>query len=243
MATEIVLKKDVKKNSIIIEGFPGVGFVGAIAAAYMVDQLKMDYVGYIKSDRIPSIVTIHNLKLHRSMRIYAKDDLIIVVSELIIPSRVVQEISDAIVKWFEKIEPRQVISLAGVAGMGIKDSEEHTIFGISTNSEMNEKIGEIGVKVISDGVLAGIAADLLIYCDENNIPATSLMVETKHLPDPMAAVSVLKILNKLLNLQMSLKHLIDEGKKIEKLFKELTEQIKRGREKYRKMEGYSPMYG
>ena len=63
---------------------------------------------------------------------------------------------------------------------------------------------------IKNGVLAGIASDILVYCYEHNIPSLSLMVETLHIPDPLAAVSVLGILNKLLGLDISLKHLIEE---------------------------------
>jgi len=219
-----------------------VGFVGAIAAGYIIDKLKMDCIGYIQSDKIPGIAVIHDSKPCHSIRIYAKDDLIIVMSELIIPPHILPEISDALAEWLGEIEPKQVISLAGISGKGVKDDEGHAIFGISTDDELNKKIKKMGVRVISDGVLGGISADILLYCYENNIPSISLMVETRHIPDPLAAVSVLEILNKLLALDISLKHLIEEGEKIEKLFNALSDELKRGIDRYKKMENYSPMY-
>ncbi|ODS36176.1 MAG: hypothetical protein A7316_02855 [Candidatus Altiarchaeales archaeon WOR_SM1_86-2] len=141
-----------------------------------------------------------------------------------------------------EIEPKQVISLAGISGKGVKDDEGHAIFGLSTDDELNKKIEKMGVRVISDGVPGGISAYVLLYCYENNIPSISLMVETRHIPDPLAAVSVLEILNKLLALDMSLKHLIEEGEKIEKSFNALSDELKRGIDRYKKMENYSPMY-
>ena len=85
MATKIILKESVEKNQTVIDGFPGAGFVGAIAAGYIIDQLKMDCIVYIKSDKIPGIAVIHDSKSCHLVRIYAKDDLVIVMSELIIP--------------------------------------------------------------------------------------------------------------------------------------------------------------
>jgi len=88
----------------------------------------------------------------------------------------------------------------------------------------------MNVNRVEEGMLTGISSDLLLYCAENGIPTISLMTETKNVPDPIAAASMLSIVNKILDLQMDTQRLIDEGKKIEGILNEITTQFKKSRE-------------
>jgi uncharacterized protein len=153
----------------------------------------------------------------------------------------VPEISDSITEWLSKIKPREIILLAGISG---KVTEEgHEILGLATTSELNEKLKEIGVKEVDEGMLTGISSNLLLYCYEREIPTISLMAETKYTPDPLAAASMLQVLNRLLNLNIDTERLIKEGEEIERMFREITDELKRGKDHYKQMEGFSPMYG
>ena len=49
----------------LIEGFPGIGLVGPMTISYMIDKLKMEYCGYIDSDKFPPIISIHEGKACR----------------------------------------------------------------------------------------------------------------------------------------------------------------------------------
>jgi uncharacterized protein len=92
-------------------------------------------------------------------------------------------------------------------------------------------------------MITGVSADLLMHCMRENIPCVSLVTETHFVPDPMAAASMITILNNLLNLKISADELVAVGRDIESNVAQITEHMKRGKEKYRKMEGFSPMYG
>jgi uncharacterized protein len=243
MATEVCIYKGKKipKNSIIIEGFPSKGFVSTIAAKYMIDELDMELIGYIESDKLKSVAVIHNSKPMRPIRIYARGNVVVVLSELMIPLNHLSEFSGAVIRWLRDISPGEVVLLAGIAG---KNTEKaHEIFGLANTDELNLQLMQLNVNRVEEGMLTGISSDLLLYCVENGIPAISLMTETKNLPDPLAAASMLTIVNKILGLQVDTQRLIDEGKKIETMFNDITTQFKRGKEGYAQtMENYPSMY-
>lgn len=243
MTTKIVIHegKKIPKNAIVIEGFPSKGFVSTIAARYMIDELGMKVIGCIESDKLRSVAVIHDSTPMRPIRIYSDGEIIVIFSEVMIPVPYVQEFSEALTSWLKEIKPSKVVLLAGISGR--ETDKEHDILGIANTSELNKKLEKMDVTKIEEGMLTGISSELLLYCMENNIPSVSLMAETERTPDPMASASMIEILDKLLELGIDTKRLIDEGKKIEETFNEVTEQFKRGKEGYREMDDYSPMYG
>jgi uncharacterized protein len=242
MATSIVIYKGktIPQNPVVIEGFPSKGFVSTIAARYMIDELKMDLIGHIDSDKIKSVAVIHGSTPMRPIRLYAKDNLIVIFSEIIIPIAHTGDFSNAVNKWIDLIRPSLVVLLAGITG---KESDKtHEIFGVATSQELNDTLAGIGVNKVEEGMLTGISSDMLLYCMDNAIPCISLMAETKVLPDPLAAASMLEILRKRLNMSISTQKLIEEGQKIEGMMKDISAQMQRGKEGAKEMDGYSPMY-
>ena len=243
MTTKIVIQegKKIPENPIVIEGFPSKGLVSTIATKYMIDELGMDAIGYIESDRMQSVAIVHNSKPMHPVRIYTKDKLVLIFSELVVPITYVSEFSKVIDEWFEDIKPEQVLLLAGISG--IETKEEHEILGIATTKELEKKLNKLDVRRIEEGLLTGISSDILLKCIEKNIPVISLMAETRYMPDPLAAASMLKILNSLLNLDIETKNLIEQGKKIEEMFKEIADQIKHGKDSHKRINEFYPMYG
>lgn len=240
MATEIRIFGDVPKNATVIEGFPSKGFVSTIAAKYLIDELEMDVVGYIKSDRIQSIAVVHDSKPMHPMRIYRKDDIIVLFSEMTIPLPYIKEFSEAFRKWFREIQPSKVILMAGISGR--ETDKEHEIFGLATTEELQRKIESLNVEKIEEGMIAGVSSDILLNCIEDGIPVISLMVETMYSPDPLGAATLLGILNEILELNLDIQTLIKKGEEIEEEFKRITEELKKGKLAHRELDEYSPMY-
>ena len=241
MSTKITLYGKIPGKARVIDAFPSNGFVSTIAAQRIIEKMDMKLVGHIDSDHVAGVLVIHNKKPLKPIRIYAKDDLVIIYSEIIIPLESVEEFSKTICGWFDKIKPREVYLLAGISG--VEGKEEHEILGIATTEKLSKKLEANNTEIISDGMITGISADLLYHCMDKKIPCVSLVTETHFIPDPMAAASMLGILNGLLKLKVPTDELVQVGEQIEDHVKKITEHLKRGREKYKKMEGFSPMYG
>ncbi|MBU4202001.1 MAG: PAC2 family protein [Candidatus Altiarchaeota archaeon] len=241
MTTKIEIKGKLPKNPVVMEGFPSMGFVSTIATRYMIDELKMEEIGCIKSDKVKSIVVVHDSKPMHPIRIYGKDNLVLVFSEVSVPIPHIGEFSSVFSKWFKEINPEKVILLAGISGKGT--DKEHEIFGVASNGELEKELERLDVSKIEEGILTGISSELLLDCIENKIPVISLMAETRYIPDPLGAASMIKILNGLLGLNVDTKNLSEKGKEIEEKFKEIAEQLKKGKEDHKGVGEYSPMYG
>ncbi len=241
MVTDIRIRRELPKNPIVIEAFPSKGFVSTIAAKYMIDELNMEVAGYLKSDRIQSIAVIHDSKPMYPIRVYTKDNLVVVFSEVNVPFHHASEFSDVLSRWFVEIKPKQVILLAGIAGKST--DKEHEIFGITIDPKAKEKLKKLKIEGIEEGMLTGISSDLLLDCIENKIPTVSLMAETRYTPDPLGAASMLRILNELLDLKIDTKKLIEKGEEIEKMFEDISQQLKKGMDDTKKIDEYPSMYG
>jgi len=241
MAVSINITKSLPKNATLIEAFPSRGYVSTIAANHMIRQLKMEQVGHMESDHLDAVAVVHDGIPMHPIRIYAKDDLVIVFSELIIPFNIVHEFSQATGDWLKTLKPKNAILLASVPG--VESKEEHEIMMVSTDEPMLAKLRKLKVREMQEGVLTGMSSSLMIKCCGLSIPATSLMVETSYVPDVLASAALLKILSELLNVNVNVEELVKAGREIEERFKDSLEQMKKGQENYHELhQQMSSMY-
>ena len=122
---KIVLDKKVNlKDFTLIEGFPGIGLVGTIAAGYIIEKRNMEPIGHIESRLFPPMAAIHQGKPYFPARIYKdkKNNFCLLISEFIIPSVVVHSLAEAILDFAKKQKIKQIVSLAGMSSA--VDTEE-----------------------------------------------------------------------------------------------------------------------
>ncbi|MFH1403674.1 MAG: PAC2 family protein [Candidatus Altiarchaeota archaeon] len=239
---ELMEGKRIPKNPVIIEAFPSKGYVSTIAGSYMIKKLGMEYVGYIHSNDLEAVTVVHDKKPMRPIRIYQKDNLVLIFSEIMIPLEMIHDFSEDISEWIKEVKPSKIILLANI--MGINTEKDHEIFGVACGEESLKNLGEAEVKMLDEGVLTGMSSSLMLRCMDNGFSTIALMVETRYIPDVLAASSILKILNKILGLEIDIKGLEDTGKDIEGQVKNLMEQFKTAHEGHEELKDMSnlPMY-
>jgi len=240
MTVSICVEKGLPKNAIIVEAFPSRGYVSTLAANHMIRRMGMEQVGWIECDKLDAVAVVHDGRPMHPIRVYHKDNLIVVFSELIIPFNLVHEFTTALGDWFKALSPKTVILLASLPG--IETHQEHEIQSVSTDREMAKKLEKLGIKEMKEGVLTGMSSSLMIKCCGIDLPATSLMIETNYIPDVLASAALLKILAELLSLDLDVDELIKTGNDIEAKFKVNLEQMKKGQENYKEMHAQLPMY-
>jgi uncharacterized protein len=240
MTVNIVVEGKLPENATVVEAFPSRGYVSTLAANHMIKQEKMELIGYIECDKLDAIAVVHDGMAMHPIRIYAKDNMLVLFSELIIPINMVHEFTTEIGNWLKTMMPKTVILLASVPG--VESKNEHEILAVTTDEEIREKIRKLGIKEMHEGVLSGMSSSLMIKCSALKIPATSLMVETAYIPDVLAAASLMRILGELLHLKVDTDELTRTGKQIEDKFRENLEQMKIGQENYKEMHQQLPMY-
>jgi len=230
------------KNPILIEGFPGIGLVGTIAASYLVEKLKMDLLGHITSEKFPPIAAVHNKIPMHPARLYKskKNNIVILFSEFIIPMHTVHELSEKILEWSLSRKIKEIISLGGIVLKG----EQDEVFGIASTPKLVDELEAKGIKTIKEGATTGVSGVLLAECASIDFPAISLLAESKpEFLDPMAAALALEALKKIIDLKVDTSELMSESKNVEAKMKELMEKARDAHEHYKKVEEVGPMYG
>jgi len=227
------------KNPIIIEGFPGIGMIGTISAAYLAEKLDMKLVAYFASSHFPPVAAIHDYKPVSPARIYASEkyNLIVLFSEFVIPSEIVYSLSQSIIDFAKKNKAKVIYSLAGVASP-VPDSKA---YGIASTPAMGELIKKQGIELIKEGATQGVSGVLIAECASEKFPAANLMVQTSQPMDPRAAARLIDKLSAVIGTKLDTRELITQAEKIEGRIKDSMEKMKSMHEKYNEMEE-NPMY-
>ena len=64
------IKKTVLKSPVIFAGFVGAGLVGPLSVGHMIDKLKLEEIGYIRSSHLPPSTVFMQGRLRHPFRIY-----------------------------------------------------------------------------------------------------------------------------------------------------------------------------
>lgn len=234
------------RSPVLIEGFPGLGLVGTISASYLVEKLQMEPLGYITSEQFPPIAAVHAKRPLFPARMYysAKHNLIVFISEFVIPIGAVNELSDKIYEFALKQKVAKIISLGGIAIKG----EQDTVYAISSLPELSAKLEKLPhVELIKEGATTGVTGVLLARGAMEKYPVISLLAESQQgYMDPKAAAMVIEALKELVKVDIDTTTLEHEAKRIDNKVKEIVGKAKSAHSQYRKVENegsLGSMYG
>ena len=238
MTTEIkIFKKPRLKNPVLIEGLPGVGNVGRIAAGYLIEELKAEkFAELISSHFMPLVLVREDGTSHllRNEFFYWKAkkknqrDLIILIgdSQSVDPEGH-YEIVHEILKFAKKLKVKEIITLGGLS-IGER-VEEPKVIAVANSPSVVKKYKKYGIYFDNGRRVSTIvgAAGLLIGLGRYyGIEGLCLLGETMGvplLPDHKSAEAVLRVVNKILNLKIDLSKLEEKVEKMKKFVKKMTE--------------------
>ena len=231
----LVYKEKPELNApIMVEGLPGVGNVGKLAAEHLVDQLKAVKFVEIFSKYFPPQVLVSDsgvIKLVSNEMYYVKrpdaeNDLVILVGDYqgLTPDGQ-YELSDRIMRMAQDLGVKMTFTLGGY-GLG-KLIEKPRVLGAVTEEGLVEEMkkhgvtfskGEPGSGIVgASGLLLGLGKIMGMRC-------VCLMGETSgYFVDPKAAQAVLEVLSKILKMKLDYKDLEDKAQQIDMLTSKLKE--------------------
>jgi uncharacterized protein len=239
----ILEKQPTVKNPILIEGFPGIGLVGNIASQYIVNELKMTYLGAMSSKYFPPLAVLLGGVVNMPVRIYedAAKGIVILTADIPVHPLASYEIGKEIVSFAQSIGTQEMICLAGITVMG----DEHRVFGAVSQQELLDKIKD-KAEVFELGTITGITGSIMNECRIKKLPAICLLGETASAePDPRAAIATIETLNKIYDLGISTVKLSEQAEQIEVQMAQLAQQMKgvSTEEQQAQMPKEFPMYG
>ena len=227
------------KQPVLIQGLPGIGNVGRIAAGYLVNELKAKLFAELYSPHFLPLVVVRPDGIMRPIKAefyYYKskqnDFVFLIGDSQSITSHGYYEIAGKIVELAKEVGVKEIFTLGG---LGIeKLVKEPKVVGAANSETMKRKLERYGIEVRGEVItnIVGIAGLVPALAKNEGIDAACLLAETPGFPlvvaDPMAAESMLRTLLKIFDLK------IDLGK-LEKEAKELEEKLKKTREMQRRM--------
>lgn len=213
---EIKLTKK-PKNPTIIEGFPGLGFIGSIATEFLVEHLKAEKIGKIEFNEQMPLVAIHNSKIVEPFGIFYSKKFNLIILHAITPVNNIEwKITDAIEQISKMLMAKEVISIEGVA------SQNKTSNTYYYSKKFNKNFDKINIQPLKEGIIMGVTASIML---RDNLPSSCIFVEThSQLPDSRAAAKVIETLDKYLKLNVDFKPLLQKAEEFEKKLKMLMEQ-------------------
>lgn len=232
------LEKPKLRHPTLIEGLPGVGNVGKLAAEHLIEQLHAKKFADVYSKHFPPQVLVGNdgvIKMVNNELYYWKaknekqTDLIILAGDYQgLSSEGQYELADFIVKVCKEFGAKKIMTLGGY-GLG-KVIDQPRVLGASTNLKIVEELKKIGVifpKGEPGSGIVGASGLLLGLGDLNQMDGMCLMGETSgYFVDPKGAKAVLEILIKMLGLKISFMDLENKAAQIEKITNQLREMEK-----------------
>jgi uncharacterized protein len=213
----IVVDEKIPKNSIIFEGFQGIGLVGTLAAQYIADKTKAKLIGYINSALLPPMALLVNGELKHPMKVYhfknGKQNFIIFESELPMPQKLVTRIAEKIAQFAQDNKIKEIMCFEGLATK--EPPITSTVFGVISQKGTNKKFDKI-VKILQNGIIIGVSAALLMEAKVYKIPAYCLIAEAHaDFPDGLAAAALIKKVNQLYDLNVDVTELEKESQRFE----------------------------
>ncbi len=223
---KIVEKEGLKIDSpIIIEGFPDVGLVGTIASLHLIDQLGLNEIAHIESPIFPPVMVLHKGILTEPVRIFGNQNILLVTSEIALPPSAIYDLANKLADWFKEKNAKLVISLTGIPVQDRMEIDTPIVFGVGNSKDALNIIKKNGIETMEEGFIAGIYALLLKECSRRNIPAIAILAQSfLNYPDPGAAASAISSLNKILNMNVDVKPLLERADEIRVKARDLMKQ-------------------
>ena len=233
--TEIVHVKDVQlKDAILLEGLPGVGNVGKLAAMHLIEKLKAKKCVEIYSSNFPpqvlidddGIVNLVNNELYYFKGKNKTRDLLFLVGEYQgMDASGQYELCTELISLVKKLGVTTIYTLGGY-GLG-KLVPEPRVLGAATSQEIIDTFKQADVAFIDGEPGAGIvgASGLLLGLGKlQGLHGGCLMGETSgYMVDPKSASVVLKSLQKLLKVDIDLSDLEERAKQVDSITNQLKD--------------------
>jgi uncharacterized protein len=215
------IKKTVLKSPIVFAGFVGAGLVGPLSVGHIIDKLKMEEIGYLRSRHLPPSTVFIQGRLRHPFRLYSNNDgtICAVICEITLPFGL-HDIVSTILNWADKNGSHEIVILDGVAAT----THDNKAF-CAAEEDLCRVMEGNDIKMIPQGFITGVAGGLLNECLVRKIQGVTLLVKASEKgADPLAAATLVEAVNRAYNMNIDTTDLRKDKKKIGADFKELSDK-------------------
>ncbi len=216
------------RNPVFVAGLPDSGRVAKIVMDHLIKALKAESLGYLHSDYLPPRLilgpdgtpSLMKHEIYYWINNEAEQDLILYTGDAqpILPEGAFR-LSEAVVNLAQKLGAGTVITVgAFITG---KIAENPMVYGAASEVELVKELRALNVKIIDSGAVTWMNGLIPGLAKMKKLKSLFLSGETSgFMVDPRAAMIILRVLTRKLNLQIDLTELEDQAKEIESALKQ-----------------------
>jgi len=218
-------------GSWLVEGFPGVGLAGKIAADHLVNTLATEEHATVHCDGLPRIGVYRDgdRGVHQPVRIHAPDDPtgetpLVLTSDVPVSPSSAEQFATCVTGWFDEHDVTPLL-LSGLPAE--KDDEPPAVFGVAAG-DAGAHLERAGIETPPGrGAVSGPTGALLNRADEVDLDAVVLVVESDpRFPDPEAARRLITAgIEPLTGVEVPVDDLIEHAEEIQKGREQLAKQM------------------
>lgn len=216
----------------LVEGFPGVGLVGKLAADHLVDAFDMVHYGTARCDGLPEIAVYGegDPDVRGPVRVYAdaERDLLVLQSDAPVSPAAAESFADCIVEWFDATDVTPIF----LSGMPSEREGDPSLYGIATGDGAG-LLSEVGVPTPTEsGAITGPTGALLHEAQRVGLASVGLVVEADpKFPDPEAAGAVLEHgVGPLVGVDVDTAELVQKAEEVGQAKAQLAQRMQQGGE-------------
>ena len=218
----------------LIEGLPGVGHVGKLAAEHLVEEFDGELVRRVYTTEFPPQVSVGEDGLaeltHAEFHHVDTGDaelLVLTGDHQAATNDGHYTVTDAFLDVAESFGTREVFALGGVPTGELIEDDEYDVLGAVTDAADRDRLGEAGVEFREDepaGGIVGVSGLLLGLGARRGFDAACLMGETSgYLVDPKSAQAVLEVLQDVIGFEVDFADLEDRAEEMEEVVGKIQE--------------------
>lgn len=249
--TITILEKPKLKDPILVEGLPGIGLVGKLAADHLLDELKAKKIAELYSHNLPPQVMIQEdgtIKLV-DMEFYyhkgKKNDIILLVGDFqgITPDsqyRLAEKTIEIAKAW----KVKRIYTLGGLGTGNL--TKNPRVFGAATDKKIVKELSKANIYFKGGGAILGASGLLIGLGMQQGIEGVCLMGETHgQIIDAKSAEAVLGVLTSILGFKIDMAALVEKAKDTEEQMTKIGQMIaatQQAEEQQKRFLSESPSY-
>ena len=219
---------------VLIEGLPGVGHVGKLAAEHLVDELDSELVRQVYADEFPPQVTVDDegvadltcAEFHAITTDGDGADLLVLTGDhQAATNEGHYSLTAAFLDEAESFGVETAYSLGAVPTCALV--EEYNVLGAVSDAEMKPPLEAVDVEFRSDepaGGIVGLCCLILGLGERRGMDTACLMGETSgYLVDPKSAQAVIEVLEAELGFDVDFGSLEDRAEEMEEVVGKIQE--------------------
>jgi len=220
------------QDPVLVEGLPGVGHVGKLAAEHLLEEFDGELVRRVYADFFPpqvslddeSVANLTHAEIH-AVDAGGQDVLVLTGDHQAQDTAGHYRLADAVLDVAEEFGVSRAFALGGVPTGELV--EEYTVLGAMTDAAQRSTLEDAGVEFREDepaGGIVGVSGLLLGLGARRGFEAACLMGETSgYLVDPKSARAVIEVLENLLDFEVGFDALEERAEEMEEVVGKIQE--------------------